>query len=349
MIALIMAGGFGTRFWPESRSTKPKQFLHVVGSKSMIQLTTERLLPLCPIQRIYVVTAAGQEALVKEHLPQLPDQNIILEPFGMNTAPCIALSVAYLKRLYGPDEEMLVLPADHVIRDTEAFHASIGLASLAAADGSLVTFGIRPDYPATGYGYIQAGESLSDGILKVDRFKEKPDLPTSKEFLATGKFYWNSGMFFWRLAAINRAFELHLPPVARLCKEISGLWQSGSDDISALYAQMPKIPIDIGIMEASREVKMIPVSLGWSDVGSWKALAEISTTDAAGNSLPGGGIALDAHDNYVYNSKFTALIGVDNLCVIETPDALLIVPKDRAEDVKKIVDELKITDRKDLL
>ena len=341
MIALIMAGGFGTRFWPESRATMPKQFLRVVGDRSMLQLTVERLLPLIPMEDIFIVTAASQTALVREHLPRLPEENIIIEPFGMNTAPCIALSVAYLKRKYPQDTSMVVLPADHVINDRSAFLESLKLADTVAAAGKLVTFGIVPEYPATGYGYIEAGKMISGGVYRVERFKEKPDQQTATAFLEQGNFYWNSGMFVWRLGIIANAFTCLMPDLNKLLGQIIERWDSGSTEIGDIYASMPKTPIDIGIMEPAQNRAIIPVKLGWSDVGSWKALADLTPTDAEGNTFPRGGIAFASHDNYVYSQKFIALVGVQDLCVIETSDAILVTTKERAEDVKKIVDYLK--------
>ena len=351
MIALIMAGGFGTRFWPQSRADMPKQFLKVVGDKSMLQLTVERLEPLIPLQKIYIVTAASQVPLVKEHLPLLPIQNIIIEPFGMNTAPCIALSAQYLRRLYPDDTAMIVLPADHVIKDTTAFLTSLSKAELAAGEGNLVTFGIVPEYPATGYGYIEAGTESSEGVYSVVRFKEKPDYETALGFLSSGNFFWNSGMFAWQLGTISTAFKELMPALDELLGQIGAKWENEGDasNIDEIYAKMPRTPIDIGIMEAASNRVLIPVQLGWSDVGSWKALADLSVADSDGNSFMQSGIAFASTDNYIYSNKFTALIGVDNLCVIETPDAILVCAKDRAEEVKKVVDYLKAKGETELL
>ncbi len=351
MIALIMAGGSGTRFWPQSRAEKPKQFLKIAGKRSMIQLSVERLLPMIPLKDIYIVTAANQSELVKEHLPALPEENIIIEPFGMNTAPCIALSVQYLKARYPEETAMVVLPADHVIRDTDALLKTLLRAEESAASSSLITFGIVPDYPATGYGYIEAGERIAEGIYAVRRFKEKPDKSTAEAFLAKGSFYWNSGMFCWTISSIRKAFETHLPQVAELCRKIGDIWQKEGNaaDISTLYKMMPRSPIDIGIMEPAQNRCVIPVDLGWSDVGSWKALAEISPTDEEGNSFFNPALAIDAKGNYVQSSKFTAVIGVENLCIIDCEDALLIVPRDRSEEVKQVVEYLKQHDKNELL
>ncbi|MCK9335942.1 MAG: mannose-1-phosphate guanylyltransferase [Candidatus Cloacimonetes bacterium] len=351
MIALIMAGGSGTRFWPASRASEPKQFLQISARRSMLQLTVDRLLPLIPIEDIYIVTAASQVSLVQQHLPNLALENIIIEPFGMNTAPCIALSAEFLKQRYSEDNTMIVLPADHVIRDPNAFHQALKKADAAAKNESLITFGIVPDYPATGYGYIEAGAMMEAGLLSVTRFKEKPDRETAEGFLKQGNFYWNSGMFCWSISAIDKAFKSYLPEVAQLCQQISKRWRQDSYtcDISDLYQNMPRIPIDIGIMEKAESRYVIPVDLGWSDVGSWKALADISPTDAQGNYSAHEYLTLNAHGNFIHSKKFTALIGVQDLCVVETPDAILVCHKDNSEDVKQVVDHLKQASRGDLL
>jgi mannose-1-phosphate guanylyltransferase len=351
MIALIMAGGTGTRFWPVSRKSRPKQFLKISGEKSMIQLTVERLAGLIPSENIYIVTAQSQVELVRDHLPQLPPDNIIIEPFGMNTAPCIALSLAYLANRIPPTENIVVLPADHVILNTEAFLESLRKAEQPATEGHLVTFGIVPDYPATGYGYIEAGEQQAEGIYHVIRFKEKPDVETAREFLKQGNFYWNSGMFFWRFETIYKAFEDYLPQVIGLLKEIRFIWkhQNAQASIVDVYANMPRLPIDIGIMEKAEKRAVIPVDYGWSDVGSWKALADISPQDEQGNYMPAEHMVIDAANNYVSSDKFVSLIGVDNLCVIETEDAILITTKERSEDVKKVVDKLQEQKQDELL
>jgi mannose-1-phosphate guanylyltransferase len=351
MIALIMAGGTGTRFWPVSRKCRPKQFLRISGEKSMLQLTVDRLNGMIPPENIYIVTAQSQVALVKEHLPQLPEANIIIEPFGMNTAPCIGLSLAYLHNKIPLSENIVVLPADHVIRDTAAFLNSLKLAEKPASEGSLVTFGIVPDYPATGYGYIEAGDKQTEGIFSVKRFKEKPDVETAKDFLKQGNFYWNSGMFYWKFETIWKAYEDYLPKVIALLEEIRFVWkhQGLQASIVELYARMPRTPVDIGIMEPAQKRAVIPVDYGWSDVGSWKALADISVRDEQGNFLPAANYIIDSQNNYVNTTKFVSLIGVDNLCVIETEDALLITTKERSEEVKQVVDTLTQTQQDNLL
>jgi len=351
MIALIMAGGAGTRFWPLSRSSYPKQFLNVVANKSMIRLTVDRLLKKIPIERIFIVTAYSQVELIAEHIPELSVENIIIEPFGMNTAPCIALSILYIKRLFNDKETLMVLPSDHVIRREDLFLKSLDLAEEPAKDGYLVTFGIEPHYPATGYGYIEAGEEYREGMFYVHQFKEKPDIDTARQFLAQGGFYWNSGMFYWELATIWKMYQALQPEMFEILDGISKQWNEiGLDsDISELYARMPRIPVDIGIMEKADKRIVIPVPYDWSDVGSWRSLSEISLADSEGNTINSEHMEINSRNNYIHTDKFTALIGVEGLVVIETPDAILVARKEDSEEVKKIVEKLQKEGRKELL
>lgn len=343
MIAVIMAGGSGTRFWPQSRVAKPKQFLDVVGDKSMIRLTMDRLLEELPTEKIFVVTAESQVGLVKKHLPELPTKNIIIEPFGMNTAPCIALSYAYIKRFSALTETMVVLPADHLITKVDVFWENINKSQELARAGSLVTFGIIPTYPATGYGYIQAGDKANEFSYQVAQFKEKPNYETAQEFLKAGNFFWNSGMFAWTVGTIEETYKKYLPEVTKVLDLIEAEWNKHGEksDISSIYAQMPKIPVDVGIMEKAEKRAVIPVDLGWSDVGSWRALADISETDSNNNTILADSFVVDSKGNYVRSKKFVSLIGVNDLVLVETDDAILLAKKERSEEVKKVVEYLK--------
>ncbi len=353
MIAVIMAGGAGTRFWPLSRKRTPKQYLKIADDRSMIQLTVDRLLPRIPIGDIYVVTAADQVPLVRKHLPDLPRPNVIIEPFGMNTAPCIALSIIYLKEIRPclEDEAIIVLPADHVIRDNDAFRRSLDVAASIAADGYLVTFGILPSYPTTGFGYVEAGRELSPGVHEVIRFKEKPDLATAQSFIAQGNFFWNSGMFAFKLQTILSSFAALSPTIHQSVTAIGDLWRDHglNADISDIYAQMPRLPIDIVIMEKASRRALIPVDYGWNEVGSWKALADLYHPDKNGNVLPSRHFSRDAHGNFIKTNKFTALIGVNDLCLVETEDAILIASIDHSENVKLVVEHLQKEGLDDLL
>jgi len=343
MIALIMAGGVGTRFWPLSRKTNPKQFLNIISDDSMIQMTVKRLHSKIKIEDIYIVTAGSQAELTRKHLPCLPQENIIIEPFGMNTAACIALSAQYLARKYNKTEKMIVLPADHLIVLNDEFLASLEVGSNSADKDNLVTFGIKPDYPATGYGYIEAGKEIGQGMFNVKQFKEKPNLETAEQFLSSGNFFWNSGMFMWKIETILDAYKKYLPKVTEVLEKIDNGWDENGlkADISSEYALMPKIPVDIGIMEQAEKRVVIPVDYGWSDVGSWKALYDISDKDKNDNVINCESQAIDSKNNYVNSKKFVALIGIDDLIVVESDDALLIAKKDRSEEVKNIVEKLK--------
>ena len=336
MIALIMAGGIGTRFWPMSKASKPKQFLSILSEKSMIQMTVERLLEKIKMKDIYVVTAASQTALVEEHLPKLPKENIISEPFGMNTAPCIALSALYLRKKYQNDETMFVLPADHLIQNVEEFQRTLSVGEKAAKLENLVTFGIKPTYPATGYGYIESGEKNQNEMYEVARFKEKPDVTTAEKFIKAGNFFWNSGMFMWKISTILDAYQQFLPDVTLLLNEIEKKWDQTVTDIAEIYKKMPKLPVDIGIMEKTKKRIVIPVDYGWSDVGGWKALYDISKKDKNDNVIKADTILIDSKKNYINAQKKVALIGIDDVIIVETDDAILISKKDRSEEVKKI-------------
>jgi mannose-1-phosphate guanylyltransferase len=342
LTALIMAGGAGTRFWPMSREKNPKQYLKIVSDNSMIRMTFDRLTPILAGENAYVVTSELQSPLVKRELPELPAQNIILEPFGMNTAPAIGLSAMLMSRRYKGDDIMLVLPSDHVIKDTDKFCASIAPAMAFANNGYLVTFGIKPSYPATGFGYIESGNNLGAGF-EVRCFKEKPDSKTAAHFIEKGNYYWNSGMFVWRIDAILAAYKELAPEIYALLTEINALWDKEGEnaDISALYSKMPKIPVDVGIMERSARTAVIPVDYGWSDVGGWKALMEMEESDPNGNVLLCNSEVIDSKSNYVHSGKMVALIGVNNLIVVETPDAILIADRDKSEQVKEIVNALR--------
>jgi len=346
-----MAGGVGTRFWPLSRESNPKQFLKIISDKSMLQMTLERLLPKIKMRDIYIVTAQSQVELTKKHLPQLPAENIIIEPFGMNTAPCIALSAQYLARKYDKKEKMIVLSADHLIAHRDDFLTSLEVGEISAEHDNLVTFGIKPDYPATGYGYIEAGREIEKGMFNVKQFKEKPDLETAKAFLNAGNFFWNSGMFMWKIETILKAFQDYLPKVTQILKKIETKWslEGLSVDIAEEYTKMPKIPVDIGIMEKAEKRVVILVDYGWSDVGSWKALYDVSQKDENDNVLRCKNEIIESKNNYINSNKFVALIGVENLVVIDSEDALLIASKNRSEDVKKIVEKLKKDKKEKLL
>jgi mannose-1-phosphate guanylyltransferase len=344
-----MAGGRGTRFWPASRESRPKQFLAVGGEDSLLRLTGKRLLPLSGPERTWVVTNAAHVALAREHLPELPAERIVGEPVGRNTAPCIALSAALVLR-EDPDGVLLVAPADHWIGDEEEFRRAARLAADAAeAERALVTFGIRPTSPDTGYGYIEAGKAVSSELFRVAHFREKPDRPTAEKFLASGRHYWNSGIFAWRADVFLEELAKHHPDMAAGCRTIAGAADPAAE-LAAVYPGLTSISVDYAVLEKAREVLMVAAKFPWSDVGSWIALADVLPANGDGNVTESDALTLDSSGCLVRSrTRFTAVVGVKDLLIVDMPDALLVCPKDRAQDVKRIVEKLEAQGRRELL
>lgn len=353
LYAVIMAGGSGTRFWPASIAKRPKQFLPISGGLPMIEETYRRLDGLVDAEHVLVVTAADQAHLVREALPELPARNILAEPQARNTAPCVAWAAYEIARR-DPNAVQVVLPADHVIRPAEKFRdtlrAAARQAALDGADGGLYTFGIEPTFPATGYGYIKAaeaqGESDGQAIYRVDSFVEKPAEDVARGYLAEGGYFWNAGIFVWHTGAILRAIESLTPKLAAGMQRIMAA-PNDRELLAAEYGLLDKDPVDIAIMERAQDVRLMPIDYTWNDVGSWKALEEISTKDDHGNAVvmgkDGDFVRVEAHDNLVYaeGARVIALVGVEGLAVVQTDEATLVCPLDRAQDVKEIVAELK--------
>lgn len=347
--AILMAGGVGTRFWPRSREKSPKQVLSVTGKETLIQATYKRLNSLVDDSRILVVTNYDQKNVIHGQLPKLSSENFILEPFGRNTAPCIglaAIQVAY----QDPESVMVVLPADHVIGDVEEFQSVLKLAvEFASKENGLVTLGITPDEPATGYGYIQVGDEVlksnSHRVHKVRTFAEKPNLDTAKRFLKSGDFFWNSGMFIWKASTILQEINDKLPEIYDGLMEINrGINTPNYQRIvEEAYRRFRGISIDVGVMQQSDNVYVIPADMGWNDVNSWETVYEISLKDKNANSTECAELVnIDSRKCYVYSpEKVVALVGVDNLIVVDTGDALLVCKKSAAQDVKEVVDYLK--------
>jgi mannose-1-phosphate guanylyltransferase len=342
--AVIMAGGVGSRFWPRSRKENPKQLLKIFGENTMIQDTVARLNGLVKNENIFIITNKIQALRVRNQLPQLPSENIIDEPFGKNTAPCIGLASVIIKQK-DPDAVTVVLPADHLIFDVEKFKKRIEQAAdYAYESGGLMTIGIIPDRPETGYGYIQfESEEVKPGIHKVSTFAEKPNLATAKRFLASGDFLWNSGMFIWKVSAILNEIKKYMPDLFEALNEIEEAF--GKDDfdktLTRIYGQLAKISIDYGIMEHSRNVFLIKGDFGWSDVGSWETVYQLSEKDEDGNAKFGDIYCEKTKNSYIYSlNKFSAVVGLENVIVINTPDALLVCNRENAQDVKSVVDYL---------
>lgn len=357
MYIVILAGGSGTRFWPLSRKSTPKQLMSVFGGKSMLQRTVERVLPLDP-KRVLVVTNALQAAETRNQLAYIKDVpvDVIEEPVGRNTAPAIGLAASIIAR-FDPDGIMVVLPADHYIVDEENFRASLVSARSLAVSGTLVTLGITPTRPETGYGYIEAASLNDSGAAPVKRFVEKPNLERALEFLASGRFFWNSGMFIWGACAILDQIGRHMPELsqalAKLCFE-SDVWEISDlkPQIADIYGGIKGESIDFGVMERAEDVQVIPVSFGWSDVGSWSALPEVMEADGAGHVVinASGAVSVASKECLAYgNGKMVAFVGVSDLIVVDTPDALLVCSKDAAQDVKKVVEELERQGKQELL
>jgi mannose-1-phosphate guanylyltransferase len=336
--AVILAGGKGTRFWPKSRARLPKQLLPIVSDRTMVQETVERLAPLIPAERVWVVTGEDHAGELRDQLPDVPAAQIVVEPIGRNTAPAIGLAAALIARA-DPRATMVVLPADHHIRYGDRFRETLARAiDLASAGTLLVTIGIEPTTPETAYGYIERGEEIAAGKNRVRRFTEKPDRTLAEEFVRSGRYLWNSGIFVWKVGAIRDALARHLPDVVRGLERFVA---AGSEEVAAAYRAIPDQSIDYGVLEKADNVAVVPGDFGWDDIGSWTALLRLGPADADGNVVRGRVLALSSRGNLAASDKrLIALIGVEGLVVIDTEDAVLVCSADRVQDVKQIVDEL---------
>lgn len=354
LYAVIMAGGVGSRFWPRSRRESPKQFLDVLGPDSLIQNTFARLQPLLTPEHVFVVTHADYAEQTHEHLPAVPEENILGEPIARNTAPCIAFAAARLLAV-DPDAVMVVLPADHLIGNVARFQQVLGAAvAEAASSDALVTIGIEPTHPATGYGYVQYDSSSRDDRMDtphafpVKTFAEKPDLATAERFLDSGDFLWNSGMFIWRADSILKAMNEHLPDVHSAFAPLQNAFEnttSADEAVREAYNRSPKISIDYGVMEpaaAADNVLVVPGAFGWSDVGDWHAVYDLVEKDAAGNGAEGNVVLHNTSRSYARASegRLLALVGMHNTIVVDTGDAVLVCSLDSTQQVKTIVDYL---------
>jgi mannose-1-phosphate guanylyltransferase/mannose-6-phosphate isomerase len=351
VFAVIMAGGSGTRFWPLSREKMPKQLLKIGGEETLIQETVKRILPVARKENIFIVT---NHSLVDEIISQLSskfelpwEENIVLEPQAKNTAPALGLAALHLERL-NKESIMFVLAADHAIRNDEAFLACLDKAADAARLGYLVTLGIKPDRPDTGYGYIREGSSYQEremlGIRRVAAFVEKPDIETAKRYLKEGGYYWNSGIFIWKTKTLLQEIEKHAPKLYAGLVEIreSIGTEKETEVIKRVFKNLQSVSIDYAVMEKTDKAVVIPADIGWSDVGSWSALDDVSEHNASGNIVFGNVIDMESSDSIIYAEKrLVATIGLKDTVVVDTPDATLVCSKDRSQDVKKIVEELK--------
>jgi mannose-1-phosphate guanylyltransferase len=332
--AVIMAGGQGTRFWPLSRRNQPKQLLPLgPDDRSLLRATAERVWKLLPPERTLVVTSEEHRQEVEAELPELEPRQILAEPVGRNTAPCIGWAV---------------LPADHYIGETDAYVETLRRGLEAATHGDYVTIGIRPTHAETGYGYIEVGSELDPGVFRARRFVEKPNRQRAEQFVASGTFLWNSGMFFFLASRILEAIDQHLPGLGEQLRRYDEAAKHDGEEplVKATYAELPAVSIDHGIMEKVGSVSVVPGSFQWSDLGSWTSAWELAPRDAHANVLPEDSVAVDASGNYVRapKGKLVALVGVDDLVVVDSGDALLVIPRDRAQDVRQVVEKLRERD-----
>ncbi|MGB1050024.1 MAG: mannose-1-phosphate guanylyltransferase [Rhodothermales bacterium] len=341
-----MAGGIGSRFWPRSRRTNPKQFLSIVGQNTLIQATVSRLQGIIPVENIHVVTNARYVETTRAQLPAVPAENILAEPVSRNTAPCITYAACHIHEK-DPDATMVVLPADHVILDVARFHETlkVGIAK-SAEQRSLVTIGIEPTYPATGYGYIQFDPEDRDPggnlcALFVRTFAEKPNLETAERFLDSGDFLWNSGMFIWRTDSILASVQRHIPDVYDAFAWMEGGAKETPEKLKDSFTGCPAISIDYGVMERADKVYVVPGAFDWSDVGDWKAVYDLSDKGKAGNAIEGQAIVHDATRCLISaNDRLVAVVGLDDIVVVDTEDALLVCHRDATQRVKNVVDYL---------
>jgi mannose-1-phosphate guanylyltransferase len=351
--AVIMAGGSGTRFWPKSRRKAAKQVLRLFGKRSLIQQTVDRLRGVIAPQRIWVITNRLLEAEIRGQLPEIPNKQIVAEPAPRNTAPCIALA-AHILFESDPQAVMGVFPADHLIRKEGRFRRFVSAAFREAENGGVVVLGVRPRWPETGYGYIEFAKGIGETTRSASRvasFREKPDAQTAKKFVEAGNFYWNAGMFFWRAETVLDLMRRHQPKTATLLAGLPSFHnRQFFSKLADTYPRCGGISVDYAIIEKAGEVTGFALDdVGWSDVGSWDAVYQAEAQDRNGNAARCETIAEGSHGNYVYASKFVALVGVDNLVVVDTDDALLVMRRDRAQDVSRIVKTLEERKREELL
>lgn len=346
--AVIIAGGSGTRLWPLSRRSRSKQSLRLVGDRSMFQHAVDRLAPLFQPEQIYAVTRADQSALLSSQVPELPVASFINEPVGRGTAPAIGLAAIQLRQT-DPQAIMAVLTADHYITDTKQFRRVLEAASSLAGDGHLVTLGIKPASPSTGFGYIQQGESLGTihgfPVFRVERFTEKPVLDVARQMVTSGRYSWNSGMFVWRVDRILQEFRDQMPALYAQLTEVEVAL--GSSDYQAVLARawnrLAEQTIDYGVMEHAADVVVIPVDIGWTDIGSWASLADLLPPDQDGNIFVGPYQEIDTHNTLVFGGKrLVATIGLQDIVIVDSEDALLVCARNREQEVREIVERLKI-------
>ncbi len=345
--ASILAGGGGTRLWPLSRSEQPKHLLNLYSEDTLLTETCVRLQPLIAPDHVMAITVADHAQTVLEHLPGVPRNNIVIEPRGRSTGPCVGL-MATLIHKRDPEAIMVSLHSDHAIQDREGFLSVLRAAIRASEDNHLVTVGIVPRGPETGYGYIRRGDLLGQAVgqdvYRVERFTEKPDRPTAQSFVESGRYYWNSGIFVWKVTAILAEVKRLMPGLHAQLMEIEPALDTPRQAkvIERVWQAVKSVPVDVGIMEQADDVVVIPADIGWSDVGSWTSVADLAQADADGNVLQGEHVTLDCQDTFVHSSgRLVAAVGLEGMIVVETEDAVLVCPRARAQEVKRIVERLR--------
>ena len=349
MYCVIMAGGSGTRFWPRSREACSKQYLSLYGKKSLIQSTLARFNGIVPWKDIYIVTKQSQEEMIDKHRLKVPKENIIFEPFAKNTAPCIGLAAIFVQRR-DADGVLIVSPADHLVQKKSRFYKTIrACVQLAKDNDGMITIGIKPNRPSTGYGYIQIDKDLntieSAKAFSIKTFAEKPNLATAQRFLSSGDFYWNSGMFIFRVSVFMKAVKKHLPELYDGLMEIKKFFDKPNfnEVLQTVYQQIPGISIDYGIMEKIHNVIMVQGDFVWNDLGSWEQVYKLGSKDDSGNVVSGETVLVDVKNSYIHSSKgMVAVLGLEDIVVVQEGGATLICPRDRAEDVKRVVDRLRM-------
>ncbi|MCW5853248.1 MAG: mannose-1-phosphate guanylyltransferase [Anaerolineae bacterium] len=354
LYALIMAGGGGTRLWPRSRQSRPKQFLDIGSPHSLLREAYLRIEPIIPAERILVITGQNYHDAVCNELPEIPASNILGEPVGRGTAPAVGLAAEVLASRVNHGI-MAVLTADHIIRNQARFRDVLKAATAAAREGRIVLIGIQPTEPNTGYGYIETADRLNGRdlpLLRVASFKEKPTREVAELFLAAGNYFWNSGMFVWSLDTIRAEMRRHLPDTAERCAAIGRAWDTPEREpvLADLWSSIQTETIDYGVVEKAHNVAVIPADIGWNDVGSWSALFDVLPVDAQDNIVEGEYISVDSRNNLIYSpNRLVAALGVEDLVIVDTDDVLLILPRHRAQDVRALVAELRKRGRPDLL
>ena len=341
---VILAGGSGVRFWPLSRRERPKQLLSLFGDKPLVAETVERFAGRVPWENVWVVTTEGLRASIEEALPALARDQVLAEPSARNTAPSIAFAAEVIRRRRGHADAVLgVFPADHFLRDLDAFREAMEIAVARAAGGDIVTIGIEATQPETGYGYIQADALDEDGSAAVRSFVEKPSREKALSFLREGSYTWNSGMFFFRIDRLQEELARQMPALSQRLDAAVDAWEAGEEGAAEAYAALPATSFDVGVMEGARGVRVVPGRFGWSDVGHWDALPQVHETDASGNVVMGDVVAIDCSDSVLvgHDSRVLAAVGLQRLVVVDTEDALLVAPRERAQEVRRVVDALR--------